>query len=201
MFTGIITHTVPIIELLHLDNSLKLTLQRPDSYPLEMGESIACNGVCLTLTSYSETQMSFDVGPKTLEVTSFNALQKNDLINIERSLSYGSKVGGHLISGHVDILGKVTQIDVLAEYWILTINFSKDYEKLIIHKGSIAIKGVSLTIAEILVTDSVSIEIMVIPHTLEHTNLKLLKVDDKVEIEFDHQIKILDKLVRSYLKN
>jgi riboflavin synthase len=165
-----------------------------------MGESIACNGVCLTLTSYSETQMSFDVGPKTLEVTNFNALQKNDLINIERSLSYGSKVSGHLISGHVDILGKVTQINVLTEYWILTINFSKDYEKLIIHKGSIAIKGVSLTIAQISVADSVSIEIMVIPHTLEHTNLKLLKVDDKVEIEFDHQIKILDKLVRSYLK-
>lgn len=181
MFTGIITHTAEIMDSNKNDAGLRITFSRPKDWDdLAIGESIATNGVCLTVASLDDTSYTCDVIPETLAVSSFS-VSLPERVNLERALKLNDRLNGHLVQGHVDMATKVLAIDK-NEGWRVSLGLDSDVRKYVAYKGSITINGVSLTVAAV---DDTSFTVALIPYTLEHTTLGLLKVDDTVNIECD----------------
>lgn len=181
MFTGIITAITPVISAIKIDGGLKLTLKIPKGWEdIEIGESIATNGACLTVTEKTDTNYTVFLMPETLKLTSFSG-ELPEYLNLERALMIGDRLSGHIVQGHIDGVGTVSKVDKSDGYRIY-VKFAAKYRPLLINKGSITIDGVSLTIAS-LTNDTFSVAI--IPHTLQHTTLSLLKQGDKVNLEFD----------------
>lgn len=193
MFTGIITATAPILSAKKQNNGLKLTLPIPDDWEdIEIGESIATNGACLTVSEKTETEYSVFLMPETLKITSFShKLPKR--LNLERALKIGDRLSGHIVQGHVDGVGEVSKIDETDGYRIF-IKFPTNFRPLLIQKGSITIDGVSLTVASL--TNN-TFSVALIPHTLNHTTLGLLRLGDKVNLEFD----IIGKYATNLIKD
>ena len=175
MFNGIIFNT-GIVEKIHkTKNSIEISLKTKMSFKKsEIGSSISCNGTCLTLTRTNGNLISFYLSSETLK--------KKNIVNIEKSLSYGVKVSGHYVQGHTDTTGKILQIVIQDKTWIVTFLVNKSFSKYLIYKGSIAINGVSLTISKVIKN---KFEVNIIPHTLKLTNLIKLKKSDYVNVEFD----------------
>jgi len=148
----------------------------------EIGSSVSCNGVCLTLVKIFKKSIFFYLSNETLIRSSFKNIKINDSINLEKSLVFGNKISGHYTQGHVDTTGIVKEIFVMDKFWVIKIKISKIYRKYIVEKGSISINGVSLTISKI---TKYGFEITVIPHTLKMTNLIKLKKNNFINIEFD----------------
>ena len=159
----------------------------------DIGESVCCDGVCLTLIGIKKKSFFFYLSKETLKRSNFNNIKKGQYINIEKSLKYGQKVSGHYIQGHVDTTGKIKKIKIIDKAWVVSILIKKIYLKYLVEKGSISINGVSLTISKI---KNDGFEITIIPHTLRLTNLIKLKKKDKVNIEFDIFSKYLLKLTK-----
>ena len=159
----------------------------------EIGSSISCSGVCLTLENYKMNISKFYLSKETLNRSIFKSSKKNDIVNLEKSLKFGNRVYGHFVQGHVDITSKVLNITKLSKSWLVTFHLSRKYKKYIIEKGSVTINGVSLTIVKIF---NNSFQISIIPHTLKHTNLFNLRINDKVNIEFD----LLGKYIKNFFK-
>tara|TARA_B100000700_G_scaffold186567_1_gene205578 strand:- start:1057 stop:1653 length:597 start_codon:yes stop_codon:yes gene_type:complete len=159
----------------------------------DIGESVCCDGVCLTLIGIKKNSFFFYLSKETLERSNFNNIKKGQYINIEKSLKYGQKVSGHYIQGHVDTTGKIKKIKIIDKAWVVSILIKKIYLKYLVEKGSISINGVSLTISKI---KNDGFEITIIPHTLRLTNLIKIKKKDKVNIEFDIFSKYLLKLTK-----
>jgi len=181
MFTGIITHTAAIKRSQKQDGGLTITFAKPAEWTdIQLGESIATNGVCLTVSAIRGDEYDCHLMPETLQKTSFGQ-KLPKAVNLERSLSVADRFGGHFVQGHVDGVGTVTKIDE-SDDWRVYVDFGKSNKDLVIYKGSITINGVSLTVAE--VTDHV-LCVALIPHTLEHTTLDTLKPGDAVNLEFD----------------
>ena len=157
----------------------------------EIGSSIACNGVCLTLVSIRSSNIFFFVSYETLKRSNFSKIKKGDYINLEKSLVYGNNISGHYVQGHVDTTGLVKNIIIAGKSWVIKISINAKYMKFLVDKASISINGVSLTISKIA---SNNFEITVIPHTLKLSNLKKLKKNDTVNIEFDIFSKYLLKI-------
>ena len=147
-----------------------------------LGSSISCNGVCLTLTSIKNNLFRFYLSHETLKRSNFSKIKIGDIINMEKSLKFGDEVSGHYTQGHVDTVGKILNIKIIDKTWIIKISIASMFSKYIVEKASIHINGVSLTISK---KKQKNFEINVIPHTLKLTNLKHLKVNDLVNIEFD----------------
>ena len=181
---------------------------------LAVGNSIACNGVCLTIVTCSQidnvTEATFasvfsvHVGPVTLEKTLLDKWSVGDLINLEPALAYGTPVGGHLVQGHVDGILPVLSCHRREDgFTILSLGLPPMHHEAVIPQGSIAVRGVSLTVAS-LAEDCSHLTIMLIPHTLSVTNLKNIQGGDFVEVEFDLQIKVisanLKRILPSFLK-
>ena len=183
MFNGIIFNT-GIVEKIHkTKNSIEISLKTKMSFKKsEIGSSISCNGTCLTLTRTNGNLISFYLSSETLNKTNFNYVKKKNIVNIEKSLSYGVKVSGHYVQGHTDTTGKILQIVIQDKTWIVTFLVNKSFSKYLIYKGSIAINGVSLTISKVIKN---KFEVTIIPHTLKLTNLIKLKKSDYVNVEFD----------------
>ena len=183
MFNGIIFNT-GIVEKIHkTKNSIEISLKTKMSFKKsEIGSSISCNGTCLTLTRINGNLISFYLSSETLKKTNFNYVKKKNIVNIEKSLSYGVKVSGHYVQGHTDTTGKILQIVIQDKTWIVTFLVNKSFSKYLIYKGSIAINGVSLTISKVIKN---KFEVNIIPHTLKLTNLIKLKKSDYVNVEFD----------------
>lgn len=158
----------------------------------KIGDSIAIDGVCQTVTKLSANSFSAQVSDETLNITTFSNLKSRQKVNLERALILSSRLGGHIVSGHIDGLGKVKNIQKLSEFYSLKIEVEKSLSKYIVKKGSVTINGISLTIADIV---SNEFSIAVIPHTFENTNLKDLKINGFVNIEVD----ILAKYVEKFL--
>tara|TARA_B100001029_G_C14992115_1_gene412670 strand:- start:532 stop:1128 length:597 start_codon:yes stop_codon:yes gene_type:complete len=156
----------------------------------DIGESVCCDGVCLTLIRIKKRSFLFYLSKETLNRSNFKYAKVGKYINIEKSLHHGKKISGHYIQGHVDTTSVVKRINVIDKSWNVIFNLNKKYKKFIVEKGSISINGVSLTISKV---KSNSFQITIIPHTLKLTNLINLKIRDKVNIEFD--------LVGKYLNN
>ena len=197
MFTGIVQNLGRVINYTNGDLKISTSLDLSDC---KIGSSISCNGVCLTVTeiNYKDGEYIFkvNVGEETQQRTNFSRDTFNELtkINIEKSLKIGDEISGHFVYGHVDCTTNITNIKKLNNSWEFFFqNFKNKDKNFIVEKGSIAINGISLTIAK---QDNNNFSISVIPHTFDNTNLKYLKVQDLVNIEFDYlaRFSIKDKL-------
>jgi len=183
MFNGIIHNTGLISKIIKNKNSSQITLKSNLFFKTtEIGDSLSCNGTCLTITKIRRKSVSFYLSKETLDKTIFKYAKIGNVINIEKSLIYGNKISGHYIQGHVDTCAKVSLINIVDKTWIVTFNILKTFKKYLIAKGSISINGVSLTISK---TMKNKFEINIIPHTLKLTNLINLKKNNFVNIEFD----------------
>ena len=193
MFNGIIFNQGKIKKIINrkkgsnlfLKSNLKLSKK-------DLGVSICCDGVCLTLVSLKNGILEFYLSKETIKRSKFNKIRLNDNINLELPLKYGQKISGHVCQGHVDTTAKVKKISIVDKSYIYDFLIPKKFKKFLIEKASILINGVSLTISK--VTNS-GFQIWVIPHTLRLTNLKDLKKNDIVNIEVD----ILSKYVKKFI--
>ena len=159
----------------------------------EIGSSISCSGACLTLEKYKGKIGKFFVSRETINRTNFSLLNKGDIINLEKSLRYGDRNSGHFVQGHVDTTSVISNINIIGKSWYIDFKLEKKYKNYIIPKGSIAINGVSLTVAKVLKN---GFQIVVIPQTLRLTNLIFIKKKDLVNVEFD----VLGKYIKGFLK-
>tara|TARA_B100000029_G_scaffold486350_1_gene540614 strand:- start:39 stop:632 length:594 start_codon:yes stop_codon:yes gene_type:complete len=193
MFNGIIFNQAQVIKIikrskginLFLKCSIKLTKK-------DIGSSISCDGVCLTLVSCKRDIYEFYLSNETLKKSKFRNINIKDKINIELSLKNGQRISGHICQGHVDTIGKVVSIKKIDKSKIYEFNIDKYFIKQLVEKASISINGVSLTISKI---KKKSFEIWIIPHTLKLTNLNFLKKNDLVNIEID----IISKYVKKFI--
>ena len=194
MFNGIILNTGTILKIIKNKNYSEVVLKTNLKFKKsEIGSSLCCNGTCLTITKINNNNVSFYLSIETLRRTNFSSGKIGDLINIEKSLTYGNKISGHYVQGHIDTTGFVSNITVIDKTWIISFKISKNYKKFLIDKGSISINGVSLTISAV---KKDTFQISVIPHTLKLTNLVKLKKKNLVNIEFDIFGKYLINLKR-----
>ena len=157
----------------------------------DMGLSVACDGVCLTLISYKSKIMEFYLSNETLIRSKFKFLKTNDVLNLELPLKYGTKISGHICQGHVDTVGIVNFIKKIDKSYLFDFEIPKKERKQLIEKASICVNGISLTISKI---TKKGFQIWIIPHTYKETNLSTLKKSSLVNIEID----ILSKYVRNY---
>lgn len=194
MFTGIIEEIGTVKSFTKEKNGAKLEIKAHTvTEDTKIGDSISINGVCETVTEIKDNYFTVMVSDETLSVTTFKYLKINNTVNLERALTPQTRLGGHIVSGHIDCKGKITQIEKLSEFCNIEIEIPENNLKYIVYKGSITINGISLTVAGI---NSNRIKIAVIPHTYQNTNLKDLKINDEVNIETD----ILGKYVENLLK-
>lgn len=178
MFTGIINHLGKIQK--RTATTLRISAKIPKP---KLGASIAINGVCLTVVKTSAGLHAFDVGPDTWKRTNLGALDKGRLVNIEPSLRHGDEIGGHFVSGHVDAAAKVISLKPWGEgFWRLRVELPTILRGLVAVKGSIAIDGISLTVTAV---GAYHFEVMLVPHTLQNTNLGRRKAYDLVNLEAD----------------
>ena len=159
----------------------------------DIGESVSCDGVCLTLIRIKKKSFLFYLSKETLKRSNFKNAKVGKLINIEKSLHHGKKISGHYVQGHVDTTSIVKNIKIIDRSWNVVFGLEKKYKKFIVEKGSISINGVSLTISKIRAN---SFQITIIPHTLKLTNLINLKRGDKVNVEFDMVGKYLNNIYK-----
>ena len=194
MFNGIIYKTGKVSRIEKSSNSRIISIRTTLKFKRsDIGSSIACNGACLTLIKIKQNQIFFYLSKETLSKTTFKRVKVNDIINLEKSINYGTKVSGHYVQGHVDITGRVKKITKLDNNWVFQFQIPKKDKDNLIEKGSISINGVSLTIANVL--GNGIFEVSVIPHTLKLTNLLYLKNSDLVNIEYDIFLKYFKKIL------
>ena len=193
MFNGIIFNTGKVKSFKKNTNNINIIIESKLKFSnKDLGSSVSCNGVCLTITKIVGNLISFYISKETLKRSNFNLIKKNQLINLEKSLVYGQKISGHFTQGHVDTVANIKKIIFLGKAWLIRCEINdKQFNKFIVEKASISINGVSLTISSILKN---SFEVNIIPHTLELTNLKNLKINDKVNVELD----IFSKYIYKY---
>ena len=161
-----------------------------------VGESICVSGVCVTVTDLGPEEFGFFVSSETLRRSRFASISAGTRVNLERAVSAGGRLGGHIVQGHVDEVGKALSFERRGEESVLSIGHSGEWDSLVVEKGSIAVDGISLTVAD---CGSRRLSVSIIPHTLERTTLKALKVSDPVNIEFDVVAKYIAKGLQSYL--
>jgi riboflavin synthase len=191
MFTGIIQAVGEITPLQTSSGDIKIDInaEKLDLSDVKIGDSIAINGVCLTVTNLSETHFKADVSKETLNVTT--GLDQKGQVNLEKALRLDDRLGGHLVSGHVDGIGQVVQFDPVNDCWLLAIQLPHAISKYIARKGSICVNGVSLTVNTI---EKDVFTINIIPHTLEKTILGTLQVGSQVNLEIDQIARYVDRM-------
>ena len=184
MFNGIIYNTGKVISIAKTKKSIFIGVLTNNIFKKkDLGSSISCNGVCLTLVKIDKKKIYFYLSYETLNRSNFRSVKINQVINLEKSLSYGKIISGHYTQGHVDTVAKVNNISIIDKTWLFKFKIlDKKFTKYLIEKGSISINGVSLTISN---TKKSYFYINVIPHTLKLTNLKDLKKNDLVNVELD----------------
>jgi len=196
MFTGIIQELGKVTGLERRSGDLVLTLEAPlTCASLEIGGSVAVNGCCLTAVRIEKPRFTVEAVPETLSRTDFNALALGSRVNLELPVRLSDLLGGHLVSGHVDGLGEVSEIQEEGGGQRWSVRLPKELLKYVVEKGSVALDGVSLTVAS-LAGDS--IEVALIPHTLEATNLSQKKTGSKLHVEADLVAKHIERLTQAY---
>jgi riboflavin synthase len=195
MFTGLIS-SLGVVEAITKGNEYaKLTIKDANICgQIQIGDSVSVNGTCLSVTAFDNQNFSVDVMVQSLKLTAIGSLSKGDLVNLELATKAGEPLGGHIVQGHVDCIGKVLEIKE-AEKWVaLTVTIPEEKMRYVVPQGSIAIDGVSLTVGEI--DDSKNtITVWLIPQTLELTNLGKKSPADEVNIEVDILAKYVERLV------
>jgi riboflavin synthase len=197
MFTGIIERTGKIDSLTATDEGGRLCVNFGAGWsgsPLKISDSIAVNGCCLTVTELGADSFSADLSGETLRRTALGETKAGAPVNLERPLAAGDRLGGHFVQGHVDAVGRVTRLVREGECWWLSVRVPEDYRRYVAEKGSIAIDGISLTVARW--NDGVA-DFAIIPFTYEQTNVKALVPGDAVNIECDVLAKYVEALLEA----
>ena len=195
MFTGLIEDVGTVYRWRMRKGSGVLTINT--NLPLrevEMGSSIAVNGACLTVVDKENNRFIVDVSPETLERTNLRKIRKGDLVNLERPLRLSDRLGGHLVTGHVDGIGVTQEIKKRGKFTFFSFEVPASLVSLLVSKGSVAVDGISLTVNECV---GQHFSVAIIPLTLKHTNLRGLKLGDKVNIEADIIGKYVQRLLTS----
>ncbi len=182
MFTGIIECTGSIQSISPIETGAALWVTSSFSQDTVIGESVAINGTCLTVTEKRDDAMRFDILQQTLNITNLGDLQAAQIVNLERSLRVGDRLSGHFVQGHVDGCGKVITYQKEGQDHRLVVSIPQEFHHLLAPKGSISINGTSLTIAE---NEKGDITLWIIPHTHEITSLSSIQEGDRVNLEFD----------------
>jgi len=191
MFTGLVEATGRICAVEDLDAQRRFVIEIPFSSELSMGESVAINGCCLTVSAIAGNLISFDVLEQTLTVTALADFTEGRIVNLERAMALGDRLGGHLVQGHVDGVGEIRALEKSGQDHRLEIAVPPEIFKYCLDKGSITIDGISLTAAELLADGVVS---WIIPHTFEMTHLAEAKVGQRVNLEADLMAKYVERL-------
>jgi riboflavin synthase len=182
MFTGLIESVGELVERKPTSSGFRLRIGSTLAPELSPGDSLAVNGVCLTVILAEQQEIHADVGPETVRVTTLGWLARGSRVNLERPLRADSRLGGHFVQGHVDAIAHVEDLRQDADFHWLTVSFGPHLAPYIVHKGSIAVDGISLTVAG-LGTDR--FDVQVVPYTMAHTNLGCIQVRDRVNLECD----------------
>jgi riboflavin synthase len=181
MFTGLIEATGEIAARTPTTGGQRVSVRSPLTAELKLGDSVAVNGVCLTVVQ-TDAVFHADVGPETLRVTTLGALDSGALVNLERPLRGDGRMGGHFVQGHVDAVGQIADLRPESDFLWLTVSFPRELARYMVLKGSIAVDGISLTVAG-LAGDRFDVQL--VPFTVEHTNLKRARIGDRVNLECD----------------
>ena len=194
MFTGIIETVGEVVAKELREGDVKLTLKADESYleAVMLGDSIACNGVCLTVVDRTSNQFMLDVSVETLSLTTIGDWDVGSKVNLEQAMIASSRFGGHIVAGHIDQIGEIIDIADDARSWRMTVRVPKNIRQYIAKKGSICVDGVSLTINS--VEDS-EFSVNIVPHTLSHTIIGDYKLNQKVNIEIDTIARYVERLV------
>ncbi len=184
MFTGLIESVGEVAEVRAIDAGYSLRITSGIAADLRLGESVAVNGVCLTVidTKTAPGAFSASIGPETAKVTSLGDLKHGSLVNLERAMPADGRFGGHMVLGHVDGTGTIESIRPEAEFWWITVSYPAGLAPYLIHRGSVAIDGISLTIARL---EKTTLDVQIVPFTWAHTNLRTSRVGDRVNLECD----------------
>ena len=181
MFTGLIEATGEIAARTPTTGGQRVSVRSPLTAELKLGDSVAVNGVCLTVVQ-ADAAFHADVGPETLRVTTLGSLESGALVNLERPLRGDGRMGGHFVQGHVDAVGQIADLRPESDFLWLTVSFPRELARYMVLKGSIAVDGISLTVAG-LAGDRFDVQL--VPFTVEHTNLKRARIGDRVNLECD----------------
>jgi riboflavin synthase len=192
MFTGLVESLGKVELLESLGEQARLVLSIPFAAELQLGDSVAVNGCCLTVADLSEGGVAFDVLAQTLRVTSLGRLKAGSVVNLERALKVGDRLGGHFVQGHVDAVGNILSLFSNGQDHVLEVSLPPEIGRLCVAKGSIAIDGISLTIADLKKESAV---FWITPHTFSHTNLTAAKAGDVVNLEADMLAKHVAALI------
>lgn len=193
MFTGIVEELGTVKKVDAMDGGKELTIQAPFADEVHIDESIAVNGVCLTVVSFDDEVFHVQCVDETLRKTNLGDLAEDDPVNLERSLTLDKAVEGHMVQGHVDTTGTITNIHKDGSDLLITVQFPEEFTDYIVGRGSISIDGISLTIAR---ESDNECTVAIIPYTWDHTNLHSKKEGDVVNLEFD----IFGKYIVKYLR-
>ena len=194
MFTGLIEEIGTIISSEIRGKGVRIKIKAEKIFSdLAIDDSVSVNGACQTVVGISNNVFDIDSVEETLLKTTLGNLSAGNIVNLERALAVGDRLGGHIVQGHVDCVGKVEKIQTVeGGGWLLWISFPEQYKKYVVPVGSICINGVSLTVARV---QGASIMAAIIPHTLAVTTIGSLRVNDKVNIEFDLLAKYIENMV------
>ncbi len=193
MFTGIVEEKGRVLSFGKGERAWNLEIAAEKVLPgLKIGDSVAVNGCCLTAVSIGEDRVGFELLEETVRLTGFADLQAGGAVNLERSLRFNGEMGGHFVTGHIDCRGTVDLSEKRGDDLYLHVIVPPEFRRYLIYKGSIAIEGVSLTVAEV---DESGLAVWLIPHTLEVTNLSEKNAGDTVNLEFDLLGKYVERLM------
>ncbi len=192
MFTGIVEELGQVQELNDYDDFLEIKISSSFSSEINIGDSIAINGVCLTAVSNDSNSFVVNVVKETIAKTNLKSLKKKSYVNLERAVLVSSRLNGHIVQGHVESVARIVEKRVTDKQTDLTLDIDKNYIKYCIYKGSIALDGISLTISSI---NGNNLSVAIIPHTLNNTTLKYKEVDDYLNLETDVFAKYVENII------
>jgi riboflavin synthase len=191
MFTGLIEAVGEVVEVRPVESGFGIRVRSDLAAEIRKGESVAVNGVCLTAVAVHPGELHAEIGPETARVTSLGTLSPGSFVNLERAMRADARFGGHFVLGHVDGVGTIQRIRPDADFWWVGVSFPPALAPYLIHRGSIAVDGISLTIASLGgaatlgCPDRSSFDVQIVPYTWTHTNLKDARVGDVVNLETD----------------
>jgi riboflavin synthase len=182
MFTGLVEAVGELVDRTPTSGGFRLRLASPLADELSPGDSLAVNGVCLTVVIAADREIQLDIGPETAKVTTLGTIDVGTVVNLERPLRADGRLGGHFVQGHVDAVGYIEQLRADADFQWITVAFPPQLAPFLVPKGSIAVDGISLTVAALGVD---RFDVQVIPFTMAHTNLARAQVRSRVNLEVD----------------
>ena len=197
MFTGLIEEVGSVLGIHATDRGTQLQIVAPlVAKNIQIGDSVAVNGCCLTVAARRDDQLAFDLLEETLDRTNLKALRQNGCVNLERALVAGAPLGGHFVQGHVDCPARILASEEHGADQRLEVELAAEFAHYVALKGSIAVNGVSLTVAEV---SQRSFAVWIIPHTRAHTNLDTARAGDLVNLEFDLIAKYLERMLDRHI--